>query len=174
MVFTDQGLVDDTDLINKAFIEKRLATKGKKESESQITPTVDGQALRAPVASKSANPALQKKFDMEALKVERQTQKLQHEIEMQQAQLNKMAGKLIPTDLVIGLFQQNFKSFIDAFKNGADALLVDIAKKARLSRNDVAELRGQLIKVINSSVDEGVDNSMRTVKNIVDEYSQGR
>lgn len=173
MVFTDQGLVDDTDLINKAFIEKRLATKGKKESESQITPTVDGQALR-PVASKSANPALQKKFDMEALKVERQTQKLQHEIEMQQAQLNKMAGKLIPTDLVIGLFQQNFKSFIDAFKNGADALLVDIAKKARLSRNDVAELRGQLIKVINSSVDEGVDNSMRTVKNIVDEYSQGR
>jgi len=40
-----------------------------------------------------------------------------------------------------------------------------------LSREEVAHLRGQLVIVVNSAIDEGVKESKKSISNIVQEYS---
>lgn len=202
VVYSENGGIDDSNPINQAFLQRRLAAKDKREAEqdfldeseitpastpglvpmigslnvNQIGPKLIRKAAPAPAKAKperrQPDPILQRKFELETQKTEAQVAKIRLDSEILEASRNKMAGKLIPTDLVVGVFQQNFKSFIDSFKNGVDNILTEVAKKARLSRNDVAELRGAMIKIINKSVDEGVDQSLKTVKNIVTEYSR--
>lgn len=206
LVYSEHGGIDDTNLINQAFLQKRLADKEKREAEapieSEITPTPDEQApiidevesevtIPAPIKrqalkkllprpskaqapARPPDPVLHRKFALENEKTEAQLAKLRREESILASKQAKTAGKLIPTDLVIATFQQTFKSFVDAFKNGTDNILTEVAKKARLNRNDVAELRGTIVKTINRSVDEGIEQSLKTVKNIVAEYSQLR
>jgi hypothetical protein len=53
-------------------------------------------------------------------------------------------------------------------------LIISISKKKNLSGAETAELRGELIKIINLSIKKSVDQARKDLKKITDNYSEKR
>ena len=83
----------------------------------------------------------------------------------------KMIGASIPTELVKMVFAQHSKSITSAFHTGADNFLMEISKTKGLNRNELAEMRGALILIINKAVDKSIEESKKSISNIVQEFS---
>src|SRR5262249_54495412 len=142
----------------------KAAARRAQQSESQITPPEPSSSTETKPAPRTkakstGNRLVDDKFAIDIELAQERRDKIKRERELAEAKLNRMAGRMIPTDMVIGLFREHFRSFTDAFRNGSENILTEIAQKAKLNRNDIAELRGQFVKIINNAVDEGVESS---------------
>jgi hypothetical protein len=83
-----------------------------------------------------------------------------------------MLGKLIPTEVTKSLFIQTIKNYTVSFKQAADKLIQEFAKRTKMNRNDIAALKGELILAINHGSENAVLESKKGVDNIVREYSE--
>lgn len=198
VVLNEQKMVDDTNPLNQIFLEnqKELAVKRalkvKKSEESvdvlleeqESKPEVvdlrkkpkNGNGKKKEVKNGSASAHLAQetleKLSLDRKKREIEIEKMQRETHLLSLQQDKLAGKLIPTDMVKGLFAQHFKSVVMTFKQGIDQIVTEFSKKSKLNRNETAELKGQMIRIINKSVEEAIHVSKKDLSNIVSEYSQ--
>lgn len=188
VVLTSDGKIDDTDPLNRLFVEhqaelalKREAKKKLVKSEANVSE--DHGEEEKPVKSRTKKQnhepvpgalSLQtlEKMNLDKKKREIEIEKMQRESRILSVQEQKLAGKLIPTDTVKALFAQHFKSIIMAFNQGIEQILVEFSTKYRLNRNEKAELKGHLIRIINKSVDESISLTKKDLQNIVMEYSQ--
>jgi hypothetical protein len=109
---------------------------------------------------------------LEAQKKALDIEKIQEEIEILKVKKQKLHGELIPTDLVNVVFAQHFKSVTASFQNGIENLLTELAKKRDLNRNEVGEIRGKMIQILNISINDAIDESRKSVDNIIGEYSE--
>ncbi len=180
------NMIDDALPENAYFLEKRT-DKG------------EGSTPAAPVKSKRGKPKkavtaeqveiIQKKREEEGPDPDEETRskwglekeqkrlaiiKAEEDIELAKMKREKMAGQLIPTDLVINLFAAHSKNITTNFHQAVESLLSNISKQIGLDRKQVAEIRGQLIEVINLSVKDSVAASRKDIDSIVGEYSQKR
>jgi hypothetical protein len=78
----------------------------------------------------------------------------------------------MPTDMVKIIFTQHTKSIVEEFKNAVDGILTKFSKRRDLDNAEVAEIRGELIKVINSATENAVKTSKKNIQNIISEYSE--
>ena len=83
-----------------------------------------------------------------------------------------MEGELIPTELVKQIFATHFKSFTQAFHNGAEQVAVDMVKRLNGGREDVSWAKGILVEIVNEAANKGRAMSQQEIKAIVDEYSE--
>ncbi|HEV8512295.1 MAG TPA: hypothetical protein VGQ59_03430 [Cyclobacteriaceae bacterium] len=183
-VIVNNEMIDDTNEINRGF-RTRCLNKPKR----QVEPVAKSEFIS--VAISQAQPknlendefsrqnttvtdrAL-KKMDLDAEKKQKEIERLDQEMRIARLQEEKFLGKLIPTDLVKNLFAQHFKSVTLTFKQAADLIAIEFGKKAKIARNDQAELRGQMVTIINRAIEDGITESKRTLAHIVHEYSQTR
>lgn len=167
---------------NKYFVEKRQAFNAKKNNvelpaeekklnertgekkTKEVQPKFEFPAEHAP--SQSENYQIDTKIKKQEL------EKSSLQTSLLKEKLKKISGDSIPTDLVKNLIASHSKSITIAFQNGADNLLMKIAKKKGLDRTEMAELRVDLIEIINIAVNDSIEVSKKTVRNIVAEYSQ--
>lgn len=101
-------------------------------------------------------------------------EKTRKENELLDVKIAKAHGDNVPTDLVKPLFAQHSKSMTAAFYNAADVLLARIAQKYKLTQEDVAKYRGDLVAIINQAIADSIDESKESLKSIIDEYSERR
>lgn len=167
VILEDNGLVDDQHPDNVLFASKRVGKTSKlkpmktaKGKKGKFTPNTD------------RDKKLGERMKLESLKKTTEVERMQHEIALKELQFAKMSGKVIPTELVKRLFAQHFKSMTMAFKQAADLLLVEFGKKAKMNRNDIAEMKGALVTVINRAVEDGTKATGKTLASIVTEHSQ--
>lgn len=73
-------------------------------------------------------------------------------------------GENIPTDHVKMIVTHLSKSFTTKFHQAADNFLMEIGKKKALSREEMAEMRGALIAVINEASTVAVEEAKRNIK----------
>lgn len=184
VVLNEQKMIDDEHPVNQLFaarqeqLREKRALKKKLEPEVIITadqPWPEPEKRKEPksrIANEAVSKAAAAKLELESEKQTAEIERTKLQTNLMKMQQEKMSGKLIPTDMVKGLFHQHFKSFTVTFKQATDILLTEIAKKARLNRNEKAEINKELIKVINRSVEDAIDLSKRDLNNLVLEYSQ--
>lgn len=170
-VVLTNDMVDDTIQQNKEFLEKYLEkAHDKVEKKPQF---VDYGTQSANVTTTGKDYRHDKNInELERQLKEAELHKKRVDTQIALLKEEKLRGIVIPTDIVKVAFQQHFKSISAAFHNAADNLIVNFAKKKDLNREEIAELRGELIEVINIAIQESVAESIKTVDNIVDEYSE--
>lgn len=185
VVLTEDGKIDDTDPLNRMFVDrqKELALKrsAKKKVSDELPDEEEKRSEKPSKGQKKSKPdpnggslsqQTLEKINLDKRKREIEIEKMQRESRILSVQEQKLAGKLIPTDIVKGLFAQHFKSVIMSFNQGIEQILVEFSTKYRLNRNEKAELKGQMIRIINKSVDEAIQLSKKEIQNVVLEYSQ--
>lgn len=187
-VIEDDGKIDSTDPINQAFIrhQQELAAKrahkedpensGKTPKMAEFigkTPKKLRQNKTRKQATNSAVSAVvTEKFNVELDERRARTAKAQQEMQLLKMKEQKLSGQLIPTELVANTLRQLLQSVMVSFSDGADALIVDIAKSLKIDRERMADLRKRLKHITNEAVNRSVTDAQKNIQNIVQEHSQ--
>jgi hypothetical protein len=111
-------------------------------------------------------------MDMKIKEVE--LSRKEEDLEIAKLKRQKMAGEIIPVDLVKSVFSQLNKASQTAFKNAADDLLMEIQQVSGFGREKMAELRGKLVLLVNKAIEESCSIAIDSVDSIVDEYREIR
>lgn len=80
---------------------------------------------------------------------------------------SKLRGDNIPTKMVRDMISALSKSFISSYKDAADRFLIEISHRKRLSSDESAEMKGELVKIINMAHDRSIDAAKIEMKAIV-------
>lgn len=172
LVVNADGLVDDQNLINAAFRDKRLRG-GKKIKEKPESKPADEKKPDKPKKS-DLHPESRKLLDLQNEKKQAEIEKMKRESRILRMKEDKLLGKLIPTDTVKQLFGLYAKQITTSFRQSAESLVSEFGKRGGLKRNDIAELRGLLVTLINNSVDSAINGSKKNLSNLVVQYSDNQ
>lgn len=163
------GLFDDQDEKNSLF----MATRKKADLFDSQKPnnilTVQAEESK-PNPPKIENPLV----EMEKKKKQLEIDKLEQDLRLNRIRELKLTGEVVPTDQIQSLFTQHTKSIINRFHQAGDNLITEIAKKKALSPDEVADLRFDLVNIINKSTMDAIQDSLKQVDFIQQEYSQKR
>lgn len=176
-VIVRRKLIDDAVPENAYFLQNCLSRKSEdgeiekpEKLPSQMPDELVKDALRKQVNGNSGGS----KFNMEIEIKELEIIKKKEDIEIAKIKRAKMAGEVIPTELVLLIFASHFKSVTTSFHQAAEVLITTIAKQNNLDRKQIARIRGELIEVINEAVSDGLKSSKKEMKHLVNEYSLRR
>jgi hypothetical protein len=179
------GKIDSENPINllyKATCDENAVRAGEPEKVAEIAekqapaPKKSQKAPKPPKepTSNKRNDLLDKKFDIEIEEKEARINKIRQEARMAELKEQKLTGQLIPTDVVYSTIRQLSQSLMMSFKNMAEAAVTDIAKSAKMNRDQMAALRKQMKDHINTAINQAVDDAQKNVDNITKEYSQAK
>lgn len=183
-------LIDDTIPYNADFIRLRanklaqppLPIKaGNTQEKPQTVPDkVKELASKGTAKVKQAKEKKEKpevdydRYDVEMQQKSLQLEKTQEEIEILKIKKEKLHGAVIPTELANAMMVTHSESLKVAYNEASENLIVIIGQKKQLSTNEIAEVRTELTRVVNSAIDKAIGLSSRTLKAIVAEYSQAK
>jgi len=172
--------IDDKIEKNKKFLDKWTAKKNevkKKPAPKKLkSPNISEPVkvdLPAPNISEPQEIDISdsKGDDLDTAKKKAEIRFKISQIEKNDLQAAKLRGDSIPTALVSGVVSTLGRSFQSSYKNGAEALLLEITHKAKLSSKLEAEFKGQLIKLINKSHADAIKQAKTTIETIVSEVA---
>jgi phage terminase Nu1 subunit (DNA packaging protein) len=165
IVIDSNGFIDTKNEANKLFMAKKsvrneeklagIETKSsKKEENSQEKINARMDLIELERARKEA--------DLENKKIEIRLNLLKEE---------KLMGSTMPIDLVKNIVANLGKSYMTEFKNGVDNIIRVLMKSKDYSRDEVADIRGSLMNVINESMKKSVNSAKKDIKVIAENYS---
>jgi hypothetical protein len=163
--------------MNVDFMEKRLNGPIKSESKPKTVATkkeIKPVVLVSDESELEREERVREKYNVETRIKNADLEKKEIDLQIAKVKLAKTMGDVIPTDMVKDLFAQQFKSVTTSFHQAADNFIMDIAKRAGLKRDDIADLRGKLIEMINEGIVEAQIESKKAVRVIVKDYSEKR
>jgi hypothetical protein len=182
VILTEDGMVDEANSTNALFLQKCLSRPKKEEKVKSEEP--EKVQIEKPVKSKKAPKArntekkteaeekADERFDLDTAKKRIEIKKLEREAMLADMEHERKVGKLLPVDPVQSLLIHTIKNYTVAFKQASDKLLMDFANRAKMNRNEIAEMKGELIAAINRAAEQGLSESKRSVSQIIAEYSQ--
>lgn len=103
-----------------------------------------------------------------------ETIKIAQEIELLKLREEKLKGIVVPSELIKPLFLQHNQSIVSEFKNTADEIIRAIGKRKSLNANEMAEIKGELVKIINVSIGKATKASVKAVDIIINDFSDTR
>lgn len=171
-------LIDDEIKENVEFIKKRAELKVKEVIEKSSPANHEHKAaspnyekIKTYIHENRTEPSDLSIVELEKIKKTLDIDKITEEIEILKKKNEKLAGESIPTDLVKMLFAQYSKSVATSFHTAADNFLMEISKKHDIDREEMAKLRGELIKKINEANHKSIEDSQKMISNIVSEFT---
>lgn len=174
------GYIDEQNPLNAAFLEKCLK-KPRKEPKVpvvEITTSIPEKPQKAQITEKKSKEEKYTKYDrqldLSLEKKQMEIAKMERDARLADMEHEKALGKLVPTDPVKSLFMHTIKSFTMAFKQESEKIINEFSKRYKMNRNDAAEMREQLVALINRAAEDGIMESKKAVSTIVREYSQAK
>jgi hypothetical protein len=181
VVETQDGQIDSLNPLNAAFMEHQKELHLKRQSAPEVketAPKPPKKEKQAKSQTVKADPEVAKrisqKLEVELDEKKARTTKITRELQMMDLKTQKMMGQLIPTDLAANAIRQLMQSALVAFTNAADALAVDLQKKFKIDRTQLAEVRKSLKKLANDAVNQSVNDAQKNIANIAQEHSQNK
>lgn len=180
-------MIDTNNPTNVYWIEKRLALLEKKNSKSAVGTGVvsdeedklnkrsAGKKIKEANTKFTTPPETPTNSDAYGLDLKIKKQDLaksEIETEIKKKKLEQVTGESVPTELVKNLMLHHNKSITVSFYNALTNFLVVVEQKAGLGILAMAELKAALKKEINLAVVDSLDNSKKTLRNIIAEHSQ--
>lgn len=188
VVIDGQELIDDQDPVNEIFLKRRqesskyknkakqLKSPTKKES-LPITPENDKKkvkTLKEDLRQEVEANGNSKKSDMFHLELEQKQINLEKDrisLRMQTIKEQKLIGELIPVALVKPVITQLSQSFVTSYKASVEDVLTILAKQKSMNVNEIAEIRGKLVEIINTSSSKSVQLASKSIDRMIEEYS---
>lgn len=102
------------------------------------------------------------------------SEKLRLEIEEKQMKMDKLAGNLVPLDVITGVMSGYSKGITDKFLLLVEHLLTDVSQRYNMSSKDLGDYRKDVKEKINKAVDECVNEGKNSVEVVVNEFSDAR
>ena len=147
-----------------------LPTIKKKPRPSGSTTPMKNKANDAPSAADINSQAI---VDWNTRKKKADAELVEYRAEHERLKIEKMAGKLIPVDLVFQILNIHNKSIFSTFQSDAENLAsVYCEILAEGDRNKLAEIIGKLSTIINLNVEKSKDLSQQELDNAIEEYSE--
>ena len=184
----DTKKLDSDDPINKAFSkkyqklykEKQDALKNVKKVEElyeDVVEKVTKKVEQKQVTEKTTNSRAksQKVIDWSERKQQADTLLQEARAEKENLTLQKLAGKLIPVDLVFNILNIHNHDIFATFQNDAENLAsvyCDIL--AGGDRKRLAEITTKLSEKLDNAVRRAKEVSMSSIENAIDEYREVR
>ena len=179
--------------INDVYTEvvdvvKKKQSKNKTENKSKETARVKGSKKQI----EKTNPKLKNKsenkdndapsaadlnsqaiVDWTLRKKQADAELVEYRAEHERLKIEKMAGKLIPVDLVFQILNIHNKSIFSTFQSDAENLAsVYCEILAEGDRTKLAEIMDKLSTIINLNVEKSKDLSQMELDNAIEEYSE--
>ncbi|MBC7486079.1 MAG: hypothetical protein H7282_04950 [Cytophagaceae bacterium] len=175
-------LIDDELEVNKDFLARALVNAEKREQPQQEESTNEsapGPKVSKPIYPDQPGKNLQKpnttgNMSIEKALKQQEFEKKQVETRILNIKEQKLIGEVIPTDLVKMLFTQHSQSITTEFNNSISDLVTLFAKRNGMNTNELAEMRGQIVVIINTAVDKAVNLSKKNINNIINEFAVKR
>ncbi len=167
VILYDDEQIDDTDLRNLAFIQKRQSKNPIVDSK----PVIKTNNVSEKVSSTSD---VQKNNEVAALDLQKtsvQVEKLQQEVRLLKIKEDKLKGVVVPSELIKPVFLQHNQSIITEVRNNANEFARIFAKKNDLTVNEVAEINGELINWFNLAISKATQTSVKAINNIMSDFS---
>lgn len=175
-VLMSGDFIDDQHPVNKEFLSNRQSKTPPKyepplpvlrsirpDTGDQDSEDYDYQEDDEPGAGGESGYSLNNK------KTQKQIEKLEVDTRLQELKEQKMRGELIPVDLVQSLFRAHTQSILTTQKDGIEELLINLSVEARLKGDQLAKLRGKMVKILNDGVEKSVVVTNRTMRSVRDE-----
>lgn len=106
-------------------------------------------------------------YDLDNLKKQRDIELKEVNIRINTLKEKKMMGDLIPKDLVQRMISQLSQSFLQTYTDKSEVFLVNASHRNKLSADATAELKGELIQMINIAHDKAITEAKKEFKTIV-------
>lgn len=177
VILLSDGMIDTSDPRNDVFIKKHSSRLDVKNDKNLLKDVISLPVVKQTVVK--TNETTEKKDSENEFKslAQLERDKLIADIEKKQADLEKallinakIKGEVIPFGLMKPLIAQNNQSITTEFKNAADELISNIAKKKSLSSAEVADLNKTLVSVINDAIRKATDLSIKNLSLIINDY----
>jgi len=147
-----------------------LPTIKKKPRPSGSTTPMKNKANDAPSAADINSHAI---VDWNTRKKKADAELVEYRAEHERLKIEKMAGKLIPVDLVFQILNIHNKSIFSTFQSDAENLAsVYCEILAEGDRTKLAEIMDKLSIIINLNVEKSKDLSEMELNNAISEYSE--
>jgi len=181
---------DERKSINQTYTEVvKPIPKPKKKPLAEPLPEVKKKANKKPAIVNSDsrskknqddNPApsaadinSQAIVDWNTRKKKADAELVEYRAEHERLKIEKMAGKLIPVDLVFQILNIHNKSIFSTFQSDAENLAsVYCEILAEGDRNKLAEITDKISVIINLNVEKSKDLSQMELDNAIEEYSE--
>jgi len=168
VILLDDDYIDDVDHRNLAFLQKQKVKNGEKEVIVANVP-----ALKSDKPAKSAEVDENNNYAaLDLKKTSVQVEKLEQEVRLLKLKEEKLKGVVVPSELIKPVFLQHNQSIITEVHNSSAEFARIFAKKHSLNVNDVAEINGELIKWFNLAINKATVLSVKSIDNIVNDYSE--
>lgn len=176
VVLNNNDLIDTENTVNMSFLEKRLSlikkqtlSEPRQKSVTEIKKNTTDNT-HEPEETSTGQSYTESERQLKYL----DTIKRQKEIEKLDIEIAKKRGEVVPSELIKPVFLQHNQSILTEFKNGIDEILRVFAKKSSLSVNQIAELKGEMVQIINHSVNKAIVTSENSVEVIISEHAEKR
>ena len=188
VVIGSDGLIDDKDERNKRFLEKIYGRMDMvpKSAPMPTTPpkqkkpiqddedNSDGESAIATLEDLLSDP---NRSNLPYPELERiykylQGKKIEEDIKKTKIEISKKKGEVIPYDLIKPLFAMHNQSILTEFKNTTDETLRSIAHRYKIPITEVASIKGEWVHSLNTAIANAIKLSVKSVGNIVQEYSE--
>lgn len=176
----EQNLIDDGDPVNEAFIAKMEALKAEKNN---IASASQNQSMQLPVYSSPQKKG--KAFDPETTEIDFhndyvmrklekyfKTSKVKEERDLARLKKEKIQGSTIPVDMIKALIVIQAESSRLAWTDATYGLITLFAAELKLTREQVARIKKELIPVINQAVDQAANLAKKELRRIQLESSE--
>ncbi|MCE3278006.1 MAG: hypothetical protein K0S44_197 [Bacteroidetes bacterium] len=178
ITLTKDDKIDDSEEKNADFLKKRrektgvvIPLKVEVPEKKDASPTQDSSKKNKRTPASNGNLS---GYELDKELKQAELNKKIADTEHRQLQIEKLRGELIPTEIVKPLFIQHSESIKVAYNEASENLIVIISQKKQLSSVEVADLRKQLVSIVNKSVDAAIAATKKGIKNIVEEYSASK
>jgi hypothetical protein len=178
------GLIDSTHQINLEFLNDRVDFLNKKIASGE-TPDLIKKEINTNNAASSARLTKNQKPTTEisvesnenlaSLKRQKERADLEKKlIDTQKAKLEFaiLQGKNVPVDMVRDVFTELGKTLLTSYKDSADSFVTEISHRHKIADSVVAELRGELVLLINKAHSKAIETATRKVNSIVQSYKK--
>lgn len=95
--------------------------------------------------------------------------KMAAEAQLTELKIQKMNGELVPVMLIKPLFTQFTKNLVSAFNNTAENVIIEFGHRTNMTRKEKSELREVFKRMINETVEQGVENTKESLQEIIED-----
>lgn len=168
LVENKHQLIDDQHPINKVLIEKKL-------DEKRNAPPPEPERKKRGRKPKgfydsvdtTPEPSIDSSLGLDAQKKQAEIIRISAATEKLKLEIQKIRGQSIPTELVQSVISSLGQAFQSAYKNGSTLLVMNIAHQTRMSPEQEAKFKTELIELINESHTNAINEAKKSIKQII-------
>ena len=173
------GEINDADELNARFIARRqtkLAKKvvGKEAKMKPEKPVKEKPKKPENEAFSRENTNRNELLEMDKEKGKLALEEKRNAIIIQQMEIAKKRGELIPTEIVRKLVVQQSEGTKIAYTEACESLILIFSQKRQLTAVEVSEIRKDFIGIVNTAINTSIDITNRNMTEIVKEFSEKR